>query len=246
MNYGRNISPEELEEAERYLDNRMTAGEAEAFAARMERDEMLRQKVHELKLTILGIREEVLGHRLKEYHKEVLSPAGKSNTSRTFFGRWALAASLIMLISVSGVWLTEKFDKAGSLYSKYYQPDPGLMTLMSTGNMDYDFEKAMVEYKNGEYEKALRAWTELLKAKTGNDTLLYFSGAAAQAEGNEDAAINFLIPVARKQNSIFKNEAYWYLGLCYLKNGDKEKALKYIEQSEQPHSRELAEELRRD
>ena len=139
MNYGTNISPEELEEAERYLDNRMTTEETEAFAAKMERDEMLCQKVHELRLTILGMREEVLGRRLKEYHKEVLSPAGKSNSSRTFFGRWALAASLIMLISVSGVWLTEIFDQGGSLYSKYYQPDPGQMTLMSTGNIDYDF-----------------------------------------------------------------------------------------------------------
>ncbi len=104
---------------------------------------------------------------------------------------------------------------------------------------DYDFEKAMVEYKNGEYEKAFTAWNILLKQRPENDTLIYFTGVAAQAQEKDSIAINRLQQVVNNSKSTFYKDANWYLGLLYLKQGEPQKAISYIQQSGYPKSKDL-------
>ncbi len=89
----------------------------------------------------------------------------------------------------------------------------------------------MVEYKNGEYAKHWKTWSALLKQNPGNDTLIYFIGAASQAKGDDDRAIENLQQVAADSSSFFYKDACWYLGLSYLKKGDTKRAAEYIERS---------------
>lgn len=243
MKYDQNISPEELEQIEKYLQNNMNADEAASFAAKMQEDEEMRRKVNEVKLTFLGINEAVLTGKLQGYHEE-MKPLIRQKKARALFPwRWSLAASVILLMAITTWWISHNANTNERIYSNYYKPDPGLMTLMSSGNTNYEFEKAMVEYKNGEYDKALRTWSKQLKEKPGNDTLLYFTGAAAQAMHNDELAIRNLQPVADNNQSSFQKDASWYLGLAYLEEGRKEKARFYIEKSENSQSHQLLKEL---
>ena len=71
MSYDEDITQEELEQVERYLQNEMSHDEAEAFATKIGQNENLSRKVNEVRLTILGIREAALSERLDHYHDEV-------------------------------------------------------------------------------------------------------------------------------------------------------------------------------
>ena len=241
MRYADDISPEELERIERFLNNEMDAAESAAFAAALKNDASLRDKTEEVKLLLLGVKEAAVKEKLKDYHTEI-KPAAK--TPVLSMKRWLVAASVIIVAGVAAwFFLVNKTDADKKLYSKYYTPDPGLATVMSSSS-NYDFEKAMVEYKNGDYNKALATWKQLLTQKEDNDTLIYFVGAASQAAGKEEEAIAQLQKIAGNPNSAFYNDACWYLGLCYIKKGDKAQAKTYLEKSGFPKAAELIKAIR--
>lgn len=238
LNHNNDISPEELERIERFLSNEMPQDEANAFAQSLNTDAQLREKTEEVRLLLLGINEVALEEQMQDFHKDIISAPVIKSTARVIpLSRKLLVAASVLVVVALSLWLVLQ-NKQEDLYSKYYTPDPGLATVMS-GSSNYDFEKAMVEYKNGEYAKALDAWNGLLKEKPGNDTLIYFIGVASQANKDSNAAFDNLKRIAANVNSAFYKDACWYLGLMYLKIGDKKEAVKYIEMSGHAQSAEI-------
>ncbi|MBC7848670.1 MAG: hypothetical protein H7Y31_02985 [Chitinophagaceae bacterium] len=229
MKYTGNISADELQRIERFLTGEMPEEEAAAFKAELTTNADLELKTSELRMLLLGINESVLKDRLPLYHTAVPTP----HAGRHIFPmakKWLVAASIALLAVVAIWFFVSKSDSSKSLYSRYYQPDPGLPTVMSSTG-DYAFEKAMVEYKNHEYDKALQGWNTLLKTRSENDTLRYFIGAAYLAKNDDQQAIKYLGSSAADTSSGFYGEANWYLGLIYLKQGEKLKAAEFIKNS---------------
>ena len=233
MKYTNNIPPEEWERIESYLDQQMEESEVAAFINELNTNEALRRNTEEIRLLRLGIQEGELKQRLKQFHKQLQPP--KKEKPVFFMKKLAIAASLIIVFG-SALWLLflSPGNKNKKLYGRYYTPDPGLATVMSNTANNYEFEKAMVEYKNKEYKKALASWESLLSQKKNNDTIIYFIGAAKQASGKEEEAIAYLQQIADNTNSAFNKDACWYLGLCFIKKSDQPKAIHYLEKSGYP------------
>jgi tetratricopeptide (TPR) repeat protein len=104
---------------------------------------------------------------------------------------------------------------------------------------NYAFEKAMIDYKKGDYPAAIQAWDSLKKRQPANDTLNYFLGAAHLANKNHGQAVTYLKSVTASATSFFKGDAYWYLGLALLKEGKTEEARAAIQQSTNLNKKEL-------
>lgn len=244
MKYTYDISPEEFEQIERFLNGEMNHDEAEAFREALKGDEVLQQKLEEVRLLSIGVSQALLRQSLDDFHKEI---PGKTLTRKSgqlvSMRRVFLAAASVLVIGLVGWWLFFRGDKNERLYSDYYKPDPGLITAMGVST-DYIFDKAMVDYKNGDYAKAIDGWTSLLKAKPGSDTLNYFLGAAYQAQKDYDQAIAFLEKITNVPSHSFYQDACWYLGLIYLKKQDAEKARLFLERSGRPGSQKLLEALK--
>lgn len=234
----RNITDEELQQIERFVQLEMEASEATAFSDKMLADKDLRAKVEEVKLMLLAIGEANLQEQLPDFHKTIIAANDKPTGSRTWSVNWKIAASVLFIFALGAWWLYTGSSEQ-RLYSKYYSPDAGLMTAMSAVNENYEFDKAMVEYKSGAYDKALAAWQKLLIENPGNDTLHYFIGCAWQAKENYTEAKNYLQSVANNTGSAFYKDACWYLGLIYSRRGDKEKAIYYLQLSGHPQSTAL-------
>ncbi|MBL7696556.1 MAG: hypothetical protein JNK79_00285 [Chitinophagaceae bacterium] len=236
MNHNYNISPEELEKIERFITGGMSSAEAKEFEELLNNNAQLREKTDEIRLLLIGISEHALSEKLDDFHKEV-PPVEMPRGRVVPLGRKLLIAASVLAIAFVTIWwfVGRKTDDE-ALYARLYSPDPGLATVMGNSS-EYDFDKAMVEYKNGEYDKALKAWTGSLGNHPTNDTLNYFVGAAYQAK-NDDRCIEYLEKVAADTSSVFNKDASWYLGLYYLKSGQKEKAYPYIQQSGHPKSSE--------
>jgi len=243
LNHSYDISPEEFEQIEQFLNNEMPSDQAAIFAERLQSDLILQQKLEEVKLLTLGVSEAVLKNKLESFHEAINTNSSKKNGKVISIGKRLLAAAAVLaIIGLSAWWFFLRENKLEKIYSNYYKPDPGLITAMGPSD-NYTFEKAMVDYKNGDYDKAIEAWSSLSKDQPRNDTLNYFLGAAYQANGKNKEAITLLEKATANKNNTFYKDACWYLGLAYLKEENTEKAREYIQLSGHPESINLLDAL---
>ena len=210
----------------------MTSQELKDFNQLLELDNDFKVKVEDVKTMLTGIEAQSLKEQLDHFHKEIPETIVKKSIDRKVrhlnLSKIAVAAAII--IAVGSIWFfsTPQNDK---LYAKYFKPDPGLPTTMSSTN-NFDFYDAMVNYKHGDYKMAIDKWKILSENKPENDTLNYFLGVAHLANKNVIEAIPFLErSVEAEDDFVFLDDAYFYLGLAYLKEGNIELAKKHLDLS---------------
>ncbi len=245
MDTNYNISTDELQNIEQYLVGEAGAEERIAFENKMATDAAWAAKVNEVRLLLTGIETASLKDRLDSYHtsikKNQLHQSGGKVIS--FSRKLMMAASIALLVSILAWLFLLRENKYEKLYAAYYKPDPGLMSAMGVSG-NYLFNKAMLDYKTGNYKKAIEEWSKLKTAMSPNDTLNYFLGAAQQADGNNEAAVALLQSIANDTVNPFYKEACWYTGLSLLKQGKTNEAIPYLEKSGRPESAELISKLK--
>lgn len=243
MEDNNNISQELLETIERYINGYMAQQELNDFNQLLELDDAFKAKVEDIKTMLLGIEVQALKEKLDDFHKEIpktLTQTTNDNKVRFLnFNKIAVAAAII--VAVGSIWFFNNSPNE-KLYAKYFKPDPGLPTTMSTTD-DFDFYDAMVNYKHGDYSLAIDKWNTLSKKRPTNDTLNYFLGVAHLANKNEIEAIPFLEKTVKNKDFALINDAYHYLGLSYLKDGNIKLAKKYFSLSNNDVSKELVMEI---
>ncbi len=244
MNLNHNIPPEIFEEIESYLLQDMTAEEQQAFTQKLTGNTLLQEQVHQVRLTIIGIKEQALSESLNGFHKEL--PKAETATikkiKKTPLQRWLVAASILLALSVGGLWLYNRSTPNEKLFATYFKPDPGLISAMSSTD-NYVFDKAMIDYKTGSYQEAITAWQGLQKNDQQNDTLNYFIGVGFVALRNTKAALPYLQKVVAMPQSYFVKDAGWYLGLALIKEERLQEAIQILNDSEHPQKEQLLKEL---
>lgn len=239
------ISTEELAGIEQYLLGEINGEQKAAFENRMASDSIWAAKVNEVKLLLAGIETASLKARLESYHSNIKKDQPQTEATKlvSLQRKWMIAAAVTLLAAIS-VWLyISRGNQYEKLYAAYYKPDPGLMSAMGIGD-NYLFNKAMLDYKTGDYKKAIDEWSKLKTDMPRNDTLDYFLGAAQQADGNASVAIAILQSIAADVANPFYKDACWYTGLALLKQGRVNDAVPYLEKSGRPESRELISKLK--
>src|SRR5690606_13831875 len=116
--------------------------------------------------------ETALEGKLPGFHKQVQRT---QPLTKIRWLKWAAAASVAGILLWSSYFFFAN-TPSEKLFAQYYQPDPGLPTLMGISD-NYVFENAMVSYKTGDYKKAIVDWQQLLQENMDNDTLQYFIGS---------------------------------------------------------------------
>jgi predicted Zn-dependent protease len=240
-----NITQDDFEYIEAYLNHTLSKEEVVAFEKRLKKDKTFAAAVEDIRLAIAGIETQALKEQLNTFHAEIDTDkkAITNSDRKVIYMHWKKIAVVAILLIVAGSWLFFNLNSNARLYSKYYKPDPGLPTAMSS-NTNYEFYNAMVSYKRGEYDKALKIWKDQLRTKAENDTLNYFVGSALMADEQETQAIPFLQEVTTQNQSVFTNDAWYYLGLAYLKTNEEAKAIEALEQSDLPKAKTLLENLK--
>jgi tetratricopeptide (TPR) repeat protein len=232
------ISEEELHEIDQYLNEELSPTARRDFEQRMQGNEAFASTVNEMKLLTLGVQEVNLKAKLNEFHSTLQKPARIIPLVRKI----AAAAAILILIGLPAYYFTMRKSATEKLYSDYYKPDPGLVTAMGN-SANYQFEKAMVAYKERDYETAIKSWSVLTSQQPTNDTLQYFLGAAYQATDKNELAIEQLQKVTQQKESAFYKDACWYLGLALMKQKQIAKAKEYINLSGHSQRTELLEDL---
>lgn len=219
------ISQEEFERIEAYFNGLLSIDDLTIFEKRLNEENGFKSKVDDIKTVLTGIETQALKEQLDVFHKAIpqISNGNVSTESKVrhlYWKRIAIAAALV--IAAGSFWFISG-NSNERLYAKYFTPDPGLPTTMSSSD-NYAFYEAMVDYKQGKYNTAISKWEILQNSKPKNDTLNYFIGVAHLANKNEETAISFLEEAIKNNEFQFADDAYFYLGLAYLKEGNLEKA----------------------
>lgn len=243
--YPKYLSQEQQERFERYLLGTMADSERTDFESELREDPSFREAFTDFKALFDTVEEAGLRAQLDDFHRTLVqsgTPIHRLDPARRSFN-YRIAATVALLLTVGGIWFFNRTDPDEKLFRSHYSPDPGLPTVMGSSD-NYAFYEAMVDYKQGEYALAITKWEKLLAKKPENDTLNYFLGNAHLAQGDAGKSLPLLERVARNNRSSFYQEALYYLGLSYLKTGQKEKANTVLGRTTDARASRLINELR--
>ena len=154
----------------------------------------------------------------------------KSGLSKSLITRYtSLAAAAI----IGAVFLVRSLlppDDPQKIFSKYYEPFYAVSSITrSTGARESEsFTKAIGRYKAGDYKTAAAGFSEAMLNETESFTAGFFLGITEIELGNYNKAIDLLGGVVNLKGEYTK-EAIWYLGLAYIKSGNKIKASECFE-----------------
>lgn len=223
----------------------MAQEERARFEEQLHNDPAFKRLVEDIRTTLLGIETQALKERLDEFHEAIPkhSSSEKSNGRPKLrflsFTKIAIAAGIIIALGMFWVFSGSSNDK---LYSKYFTPDPGLPTTMGASD-NFAFYDAMVNYKQADYPTAISKWEKLEQKSPDNDTINYFLGVAYLADKNAKKAVPYLKKTINYVDSVFLDDAYYYLGLAYLKSDKIEEARQVFEKSKSDKSLEILKKL---
>lgn len=236
-----NISEELLETIERYINGSLTSQELKDFNQLLELDNDFKLKVEAIKS--IRIDAQSLKEELNEFQDDISKTIIKKNSNKTkYFDLSKIAAFTAVIIAIASIWFFST-PKNENLYDTYFKKYPALSKIIND-TKNFDFYDAMVSYKDGNYKIAIDKWKLQQEKKPENDTLNYFIGLAYLANENIDDAIPFLErSIEAEDDFIFLDEAYQYLGLAYLKAGNKDLAKKNLSISNTEISKKVISEL---
>jgi TolA-binding protein len=144
-------------------------------------------------------------------------------------GYTSLAAAVI----IGAVFLVRSLlpsDDPQKMFSKYYEPFSAVSPITrSTGARENGiFARAIVCYKSGDYHAAAAGFSEAMLNGSESYSAGFFLGITELELGNYDKAIDLLGGVLNMKSEYTK-VATWYLGLAYIKSGNKIKASECFE-----------------
>lgn len=238
-----NISEKEWNEIEAFLEGRLDEAGERRVQQQMHTDVVFRKKVETVQELSVGIEEAGLLEHLKATHKKAFAgivSTATTTTARKVFSlkKWLVAASVLVAV-VTGVFY---LNSRNAVFKEFYRPDEGLPTYMGVTD-NYIFDKAMVDYKTGEFQTAVGGWKQLLQQTPDSDTLNYFIGSALLADKKEKEAVRFFDKVIAIPCSAFIQEARWYKALALIKDGKKEDAVVLLQKTDHPGKAELLKKL---
>jgi len=239
-----NISQDEFEKIEAYLNQQLSKEDLVVFKNRLTIEKGFKTKVNDIKTVLIGLETQALKEELDIFHKDIDHGKTESDTteSKVHSLNWKrLLVAAVLIIAAGSFWFL-KDNSNERLYADYFTPDPGLPTSMGN-NDNYEFYEAMVNYKQGDYKTAISKWETLQKVKPNNDTLNYFIGVAHLANKNEKLAIPFIEDAIKNSEFALADDAYYYLGLAYLKEGNIENAKANFKKSTIDNSKALLSKL---
>jgi tetratricopeptide (TPR) repeat protein len=219
---------------ERYLNHKMDQDELNWFREEIEINPGLAEEVQMQKdIGQAILNEETLAFRAQICNlferKETGKPAKvRSKLAITPYMRAAVASLAALIMIGTGLYFySHRTIPAEELFATYYEQYDGLMNVRSsTSQMTEMLVMAMQKYEEQEFESALLLFETVLATDNDNITSMFYSGISFMETKRFNVAEKSFAGVIEHDDNLFIEHAEWYLGLCYLKTGEKDQAKK--------------------
>ena len=214
---------------ERYFDNDLLEGESALIDERLKSDAEFKAIFDRERALIRSIRASGLSRDLqllKEVERGI--SAADRGRQRSLQPWYYAAAAAVTLFVVATLWLFPQHETPDELFDEYFTPVSNSFSPALRGGEATSQPEAFRYYDQGNYVAAANRFADMLAREVDPDVLL-LSANANLAAGNTVAAENNLIRLIRDFDN-YDTPAKWYLGLCYLKQGNVDKARAVLEE----------------
>ena len=215
----------DIDQLKDYLQGRLDSEESAAFEERMEQDRAFRKEVNIHKAILAGM-DQHFDKRLKD----LLVRQDQASSGILHRGSWvqwtAIAASLLLAISVAFLLFRSREANHQEIFEQYYRPYQNIISETDRGERDTlidDYKEAFRKYEAQDYREAVNALNRLRTQDPEDSAVNFYLGLSLLAINKNQEAIR-LLEVLAKEDHPLNEPASWYLGLTYLKAGEKAKA----------------------
>lgn len=205
---------------EKYIQHRLSAEEALLVDALLENDihferELILQA--NLKKAIKKEDDDRFRHLISELESKAKM---ERPLNRKPYTKWLAAASIALLLGLSYFFTLDQKASTNDLFASYFEPYRNVVQPLERGN-DQEDEKSLAfyAYENGDYEKAIKLFTDLFTATKEPYYLFYKANALLKLEKAKEA-IPLLLDHLKTKDTL-TDKTTWYLALAYLKLDDK-------------------------
>jgi tetratricopeptide (TPR) repeat protein len=157
-----------------------------------------------------------------EAEQVTVSRESKRNRIRKLTIAAAFAATVAIVISFGIIPSSISQDK---LFDRYYEPFEASDYSQRGGSKEMyrDIATGIDDYMGGRYSQSIDRLNELTSIPANQPEVQLFTALSYMGLGQYQDAQNIL-ESAVNSNNRYQPESMWYLGLCYLKTGQFEKA----------------------
>jgi len=225
-------------DTKRYYDNEMNPTQRFEYESMLIKNMEIFSNVDQPKETSSSSEELLLKKQLEEAFKNyeasqeqpsINTPSitiiKKTSISNRF--KYWLAAASILVLFIVGITIGYNAQPSDSLenrlYAEYYAPLSDLNDYILANNT---FIIAKQKYREGEYTHALLLLKDLPSYVNIESERNMFIGLSSMEIGRYKVAADYFEEILTNQSNFdYIAQVRWYLGLCYLKLGNKEKAI---------------------
>lgn len=212
---------------EQFLANEMAPSERTAFKNELRsnpdlaRELKLAQAIDSAILSddVIDLRQKLIAaiNAGKGSEKEV--PVVRINTRKW----WYAAASLLALVAVSATLYlqTNRNLSTDSLFSQYYNSE----NIVDITRGDENIVDAVIKFQQKDYSTASMMFKKILDKDESNIAVWFYYGISNIETQNYQNSIKAFNTIINQNDNLYIEHAEWYLGLCYLKNNQKDKAM---------------------
>jgi tetratricopeptide (TPR) repeat protein len=136
---------------------------------------------------------------------------------------WYAAASLLVLCAVAATLYlqTPHGNSNDSLFSQYYSSE----NIVDQTRGDQNIVEAVVKFQERDFKKASVLFKSILDKGNSNIDVWFYYGISNIETQNYDNSIRAFNTIIEQNDNLYIEHAEWYLGLCYLKNNQENKAI---------------------
>ena len=139
---------------------------------------------------------------------------------------WYAAASVIVLMVVFTSLMRSRSYTSQQLYANYYQPYKSGESVSRSASSSYNgLNTALREINQGNYQDALESMSVIPAKERDGYSINFYSGVAYQELGEYNRAIGSFTEVVHHGDNLLVEQSEWYIGLCYLRIDERQKAL---------------------
>ena len=220
-----NISNKQVED---FLDGNLIGKELSFFISQKELDKELSREI-DLRFEVNELIKDKgffeLREKLDLKRNESYINSSVIKFRKDLFKTWHFAAaSFALILVVGGLWyiLSNKPYSTEKLVSKYYKPAHPLLQVRSAEiKTDDALATAFRYYKENDFTSAIKYFNSLENQVTAK----FYSGICFIELEKYDQAIESFAAIVNDNDNLFVEQANWYLGLIYLMDNQKSKAI---------------------
>lgn len=225
---------EQYNKIEAYLDGTLNAPEKDAFEKEMEKDKALRDAV-QLEKDLQSFVPDTPELKFRKNLEQVNQNWKAKPESKTISIRWLSIAAGFLLIFGFLFWKT--LFAPGPLnneeiFAAHFEPYQMVLNTRSGTTLEGDnqllLNEALEAYADKNFSKAATSFENLALADNDNELYQLYSSLSHLAAGHADTAIEMLEVLQSNSSPSLREQIQWYLGLAYLKNDQKEDAIRTL------------------